>query len=277
MRQETQSPPEKESTGIIPQLLTPATEDEAETYLRDKCYCAQEKKDGKRLFLRSDGARVEGINRKGFIVDISPLMEEGVIRLGAPVLLDGEAIGDVFHAFGILEWNSENLRNLPYGEMHKELRHILKGHDSVLRALPMYVSESDKRALFKRLKKENREGIVFKSLSAPYFPGRDPLHIKCKFFAAATVVVLGVNAKRSVRMGVLNTEGDLVFVGNVTIPPNHDIPAKGNLIEVRYLYAYRNGSLFQPTYQGVRDDIDFKECLQSQLKYMNKDEEEKAA
>jgi len=41
----------------------------------------------------------------------------------------------------------------------------------------------------------------------------------------------------------------------------------GAVIEVRYLYAYRGGSLFQPTYLGLRDDIEVDACLLSQLKY----------
>jgi bifunctional non-homologous end joining protein LigD len=45
-------------------------------------------------------------------------------------------------------------------------------------------------------------------------------------------------------------------VGNVTIPLNIEIPAVGELIEVRYLYAYPGGSLFQPVYLDVRTDLD---------------------
>jgi bifunctional non-homologous end joining protein LigD len=56
-------------------------------------------------------------------------------------------------------------------------------------------------------------------------------------------------------------------VGNVTIPPNKDVPAVGSVIEVRYLYAYEGGSLYQPTYKGVRDDVDTEECRMNQLIY----------
>jgi len=40
----------------------------------------------------------------------------------------------------------------------------------------------------------------------------------------------------------------------VTIPPNYDIPEEGDLVEVRYLYVGTRGALYQPNYQGVRDD-----------------------
>ena len=74
------------------------------------------------------------------------------------------------------------------------------------------------------------------------------------------------DSKRSVSVS-LYENGSLVDVGNVTIPPNKDIPNHGDIVEVRYLYAYREGSLFQPVYLGVRDDIADEECDVSQLKY----------
>jgi bifunctional non-homologous end joining protein LigD len=36
---------------------------------------------------------------------------------------------------------------------------------------------------------------------------------------------------------------------------------------VRYLYAHLGGSIFQPVYLGVRDDIRAEECVIGQLKY----------
>jgi hypothetical protein len=60
----------------------------------------------------------------------------------------------------------------------------------------------------------------------------------------------------------------LVSCGNVTIPANHQIPRVGDVVEVRYLYAYRDSlALYQPVYLGPRDDVDPGECLVSQLKF----------
>ena len=260
----------KEETGIIPQLLTPITEPEAEHFIRNKAYGAQEKKDGNRRFLRNDGLRVIGMNRKGQVVEISPSMSESVAALG-PVLLDGESIGDVFHAFGLLELG-QDLRHLPYCDAHKKLSELVSPEDPIIKVVPLYKSEADKRALFKRLKQENREGIVFKSLVSTYFPGRDPRHLKCKFCATATVICTGAHhTKRSVSIAVLNMVGDMVPIGNVSVPTNYNMPGKGDPVEVKYLYAYPNGSLFQPVYLGVRDDIEIEECLQEQLKYKSEE------
>lgn len=50
-------------------------------------------------------------------------------------------------------------------------------------------------------------------------------------------------------------------------PPNYEVSATGNLIEVRYLYAYKGGSLYQPTCLGIRKDLEEKDAIIAQLKY----------
>jgi bifunctional non-homologous end joining protein LigD len=60
----------------------------------------------------------------------------------------------------------------------------------------------------------------------------------------------------------------LISCGNVTIPANHAIPKVGAIVEVRYLYAFREShALHQPVYLGPRDDVEAGECLASQLKF----------
>jgi bifunctional non-homologous end joining protein LigD len=59
-----------------------------------------------------------------------------------------------------------------------------------------------------------------------------------------------------------------VPAGNVTIPPDHDIPAPGDTVEVRYLYAFeQSGCIYQPVYRGKRDDIVPTDCHVRQLKF----------
>ncbi len=59
-----------------------------------------------------------------------------------------------------------------------------------------------------------------------------------------------------------------------TIPRRITVPEPGAVVEVRYLYAYAGGSLFQPTFLGERDDVKSGECVISQLKYRRADEED---
>ena len=56
-------------------------------------------------------------------------------------------------------------------------------------------------------------------------------------------------------------------MGKVTIPPNYDVPAIGDLVEVRYLYAYRGGAVYQPTYLGKRNDSDLTDATMKQIIY----------
>ena len=57
------------------------------------------------------------------------------------------------------------------------------------------------------------------------------------------------------------------------VPPNTAIPAAGALVEIRYLYAYKAGSLYQTTYLNEWDGIETGECALGQLKYKAEGEE----
>jgi len=105
---------------------------------------------------------------------------------------------------------------------------------------------------------------VKKKFESPY---ASLLTAGVKFYATLSAVVDGVNDKRSVRLALVDDRDKGVSVGNLTIPPNHPIPRVGDVVEVRYLYCHVGGSLYQPTYLGVRDDVEPAECLVTQLKF----------
>ena len=52
------------------------------------------------------------------------------------------------------------------------------------------------------------------------------------------------------------------------------MPTIGTLVDVRYLYAFREGCLFQPVYLKRRNDIDIKDCTTAQLKYSADEDDE---
>lgn len=111
---------------------------------------------------------------------------------------------------------------------------------------------------------------MFKHVDALYTPGRPNSggsQLKYKFCETASFIVAKPNGKRSVSL--LLFEGDKVRpAGNVTIPPNHDMPAAGDVVEVRYLYAFpESGCIYQLVYLGKREDIRAAECTTSQLKF----------
>ncbi len=263
---------EKQSSGILPQLLNPIEEAGVERLLHDDGYCAQEKFDGRHLLVRKQDDHVEGINKKGVLTGLPQTVSDDLRRLPGSFIPDGESVGDEYHVFDLLELNGENVRPLPYRTRLARLADLLSSctqHPHVRRVGTAFTT-GEKIELFLRLRRENREGIVFKRLDAPYTPGKPGnggAQLKFKFVASLSAIVARVNARRSVEISLFQGRS-LMSCGNVTIPANHDLPKIGAVVEVRYLYAHRDSHvLYQPVYLGPRDDVDPGECLASQLKY----------
>ena len=264
---------DRRQSGILPQLLNPATEAEVELLLRDDNYCAQEKFDGKHLVVRKQDDDLEGINKKGFVVGMPQTVANELRTVPGSFIPDGESIGDDYHVFDLLEYNGENLRVLPYRIRLARLIDLLmlaRSDYKFIHLVETAFSTKQKTELWQRLRRENREGIVFKRLDAPYVPGRPNSggpQLKFKFVATVSAVVAKINFQRSVEVSLLQGR-NLVSCGNVTIPANHQIPRVGDVVEVRYLYAYRDSlALYQPVYLGPREDVDPGECRASQLKF----------
>ncbi|MES2573194.1 MAG: hypothetical protein V4710_24435, partial [Verrucomicrobiota bacterium] len=120
---------------------------------------------------------------------------------------------------------------------------------------------------------------LLKHTDAHYVAGRPASggsQRKFKFYETASLVVTRINAKRSVSL-MLFEDGKIVPAGNVTVPPNQEIPNVGDIVECRYLYAFKeSGSIYQPVYLGNREDLQAEECTTAQLKY-KAELEEKAA
>ena len=130
--------------------------------------------------------------------------------------------------------------------------------------------------LLNELRAERREGVVFKRLDALYQPGQPNSggpQLKHKFVATLSAVVSKLNLQRSVEVRLSNGKG-WISVGNVTIPANHPVPKVGAVVEVRYLYAFKeSNTLYQPVYLGLRSDVEQHECVLSQLKFKGEEEE----
>lgn len=258
---------DRRDTGLRAQLLNPITEDEAETYLGNDHWCAQEKYDGKRLTLRRSGTEIVAANRDGLAIGFPNTLALALSRIAGAFVIDGESVGETFYAFDLLETGADDLRQSPY----RIRLATLQAQFGKLGG-PIVVAKTvigpGKRAFLAELKVARKEGIVFKDLRASWQPGRPASGggaLKCKFWASCSCVVANVNARRSVALELGGRP-----VGNVTIPPNHDMPAVGRVVEIRYLYVTGpGGSLYQPIYLGVRDDVRITDCTEERqrLKY----------
>lgn len=257
-------------TGIRCQLLNPVDEIRLTELMDDKRHWLQEKHDGRRLLVRKQGGEVTGINRRGLAVAIPEAIRKAVMELPVDALIDGEAIGDTLHAFDLLEVKNSDIRNRPYLQRYAGLLTLLDPEHENLRPVKTATHPADKQAMFEAIKNAGGEGVVFKDFEAPFISGRPASggsQLKFKFVESASFIVTAHNAKRSVSLGLFDGI-ELVGAGNVTIPPNHQIPQKGSVVEVRYLYAFReSGSIYQPVYQGMREDVPSSDCSVDQLKF----------
>jgi bifunctional non-homologous end joining protein LigD len=226
---------------------------------------------------------------------------QAVGTFSGDALMDGEQVRSRYFVFDLMELNGRDLRPMAYLQRRAFLEALVaSGSQNLVEVVPTMNDPAVKRAELERLRKAGAEGVVFKRIHSSYQPGRPASggdQVKLKFYETASVVVLAVNDKRSVLMGVYPAPVDhpraagmppkfqghaeiAIPVGNVTIPANHKIPRVGARIEVRMLYAYPTGSIYQPTYLGERTDVDAPECHAAQLKFrvvLDDDEEDDLA
>jgi bifunctional non-homologous end joining protein LigD len=262
---------ENQATGIRCQLLNAIGDDDLATLIASPDYCMQEKHDGRRLLIQKQGTTITGINRLGLEVALPKSLHDDAANGAIDFILDGEAVGDFLYAFDVLGAGEEDLRFRPYLERRLRLMNLLASfqHPRIIPVGTACTAE-EKLRIFDELKAAGKEGVVFKKIDQPYAAGRPASggpQLKFKFHETASFIVEKVNARRSVSLALLNGK-TIVPAGNVTIPANRKVPDVGTIVEVRYLYAFKeSGCIYQPVYLGARDDIPNEECTVDQLKY----------
>lgn len=266
---------EKKTHGVYPQLLNSIAEDEVMKYINDDAYLAQEKKDGRRRMVIL-GENVIGLNKKGQEVALEDHIKAAFAYVPPKGgVFDGEIIKKLF-LFDLLEFDGKDLKNKGYEERLRILEKIK--FDSDIEVVKTAYTKAEKLKMYNELKENNAEGIVFKRKDSKHVAGRPNSggpHLKNKFYKEASFIVKDTTkGKRSVGLELINENGDRVFMGKCTIPPNKEIPDIGAVVEVRYLYAYKGGAIFQPNYKELRDDVDVEECLMTQIIYKEVSDEE---
>lgn len=256
-----------DDSGINPMLLNNV--EDPLPYIEEDSWIMQEKHDGRRLIVRkqkdSRGETIVGINNSGKIIPLTSEIFSAIEDLKEDVILDGESIGEKFYVFDCLKYGTSSIdASTPFSRraaVAKDICKKIKSPNVVFVAC--YETKADKQAAFNRIRDLDGEGVVFKNADGQYKAGRPNSGgnaLKFKFYQTVTAKVLKQNgAKRSVHLGLID-DGDgtespaITDVGKVTIPANYPIPKAGEHCEIRYLYAYRGGCLYQPIYQGVRED-----------------------
>ena len=216
----------------------------------------------------------------------------------------------VYEVFDILYLDGEDLTRQPLRDRRKRLEAALEpmGAIRVSDGFP-----GNGIALFKAVQEQGLEGIVAKRLDAPYVSGRSAAWVKIKSFKTMDCVVGGWTAGQGGRQSTLGSlvigiykDGALEPVGHVgsgfddrtlkellatlkehqsptspfAHPPHLNGPATwcfpDLVCEVRYAEITRDGTLRQPTYLGLRSDIDPKDCTGVEVPATAKEAQRKA-
>ena len=142
-------------------------------------------------------------SRRGLMCGIPSVLVNEVRNIPGDCLIDGESIGEVFWAFDILSLHGRDLRSQPYRDRLFALAQVISGDFGFIKLADTAASIPEKTSLLERMKSENREGVVFKRLDAPYAPGRPNFggsQFKYKLHATGSFIVSGINARRSVSL-----------------------------------------------------------------------------
>ena len=273
--------------GELPQLLTPGTEDDIDTFVNDPAWGAQQKMNGKHLIAKALDGRVTGINKRGLECPMPESVQEALKNQN--VLLDAEVIGDALHVFDLMATGpnlEQNYRD--YGLDYRCLLALMATKDANsphVKFVGLVMGKKAKRALVTSLKKRHKEGVVFKKLKAPYRPGRANSlkkadNVKIKFYAEVAAGVMRWTEKSSVEVGLRTKvmgRPYLVSIGKVTVHAKYAPQIEeGSIIRVKYLYATEADQLFQahldPTDDGSVIADQGKADPVTALKHEGKDE-----
>lgn len=267
---------------LPPMLLTAADETMLGKFLKDDDWVAQQKMNGKRIVIERHNGTTVGYNRKN---QECPIPQTVVKDLSDQenLLLDGEMVGGVFHVFDALVLENKPVVGHSYTKRCDLLVDFFNDNSfDYIKRVPHAFGLKGKKNLVDQLQKENQEGIVFKHVDAAYTPGKienlaKAIAVKIKFYREDSFEVISWNQKSSIEIGAYDKNGNLVSVGNVTVPAKYAKQiVNGYVVRVRYLYATKANQLFQPVLcpdedgDVVQSDLDRFDCKLSKLKFEGK-------
>ena len=262
----------EQSSGHLSQQPISITEEQAQALINNTDWYMQLKAMGENrpIQIRAEGVR--GINKRGLFVDVPETWGPEFKRLG-DCDLDGEQIGTTIHIFDATRINGVDIKSLTYMEREAKLAELFQEHERYLPSMQLLrpaKSREGKQSLLDEIKRSGLEGVVFKNAFSFYQEGKNKNSLKFKLVETSTCIVIQKNKQRSVEVGLLDSAGNVVSVGNVTIPESREIPPNDALIEVEYLYYNPGGSFQELTYHelGVRTDIAREECTFAQVTRM---------
>lgn len=258
-----------------PMLPTPINAEGVLLRIGDPMWYLERKHDGWHVFIEKVGEKITGWTKTLKPMDLPPEYCS-VLQTHFPwdFILDGEACGNIFWAFDILQLEGQECISMPYEERKLNLGMLFRsvGKQSTIRQVYTAETREEKIDYWSKLQRwgiqGKAEGAVLKDIRCPYVSGKGPIGqriVKFKFLGEITCMVLELNKERSVRIGVPKTHtsdsmpslSSCVPIGNVSIPVNATVPSLGDLIDVTYRHANRGSNVLQETvYKCKRTDAE---------------------
>ena len=272
---------------------------ELDAAIESVAHALSEKVNGERCLVAYDGSALTAYNRKGQLVALPPAAAQHLIALGHHFVLDGERMTGTgqgsYVVFDALDWDGQDLRPTPYSRRIAVLEAAFADHGLVSAVAPsiealapncLYlltcaVDPAAGRTLVDLVLTRGGEGVIIRTLDAPYLEG-DTRHVrKVKFCATLDAFVIRINpglATGSVTLGLLRpSDGAVIEICNVRSGlKDQDITHLGALLasgerpvlEVEYLPARSvTHKIVEPktSIAALRTDKTWQECGTDQL------------
>lgn len=216
------------------------------------------------------------------------VMREGRIDFGAAHRRDAQSnarsaaalartLPATFIAFDVLWLNGIDIRDLSYERRRARLESLA---DAGLRVNP---ASEDGEAMWKYVIEHQLEGLVLKRKDSRYRGRRDPAWVKVKVLKRLSAVVAGyepgqghrastfgalrlalLDGDRIVEIGSVGTgfsNEDCILIWNRIKTEDHPI-----IVDVEYMEVGAGGHLRQPSFRGVRNDLEITDCTYDQVK-----------
>lgn len=263
---------------LKPTLAEVVSNADVQHLITDDNYRAEQKVDGVRLMIHCHEGKVVGVNRRGEVTNMPVSVGWAFTSFDGEWAFDGELIKDTFWIFDMPRALDVISTQTPYSDRRELLEELWPNLEmpTSVRLLPSLTNGEAKIAAAKRVLESGGEGMMLKRCNAVYSPGKRTRNIlKWKFVKDVDcfVMAVGIDGKQNFSIGVVDDEtGESIEVSTVSALTGDGPKIQlGDVVTVRYLYASADNRLVQPTKPQLRPDKLPRECLLSQLSYVNKE------